>query len=224
MRRTKPNTRNTDSHPSGPAGRARQRSVQGRDTHRAKIFRIDKGKLQVCSLAYQKRVRSGVGEEFATGRELGRLTASWPMVRLVGIWNGLPGVKATDRFTDRKTAVRRIWKAIQRLEADSSRTQAVHSRLPRRSTSEAASNPRSLDSSARSTKADQIIALLKRPSGATLKSIMAVTGWQAHSVRGFISGQLRKRMCLDVRSFERDGERVYSMRGGGDLSLPRARA
>jgi hypothetical protein len=134
------------------------------------------------------------------------------MARLVGIWNGLPGVKATDRFTDRKTAVRRIWKAIQRLELDSRRTQAVHSRLQRRPTSEVASNPHALDSSARSTKADQIIALLKRPSGATLKSIMAVTGWQAHSVRGFISGQLRKRMRLEVESLERNGDRVYTIR------------
>ena len=213
MRRTKTDTRDTDSHLSAPAGRARQGSVPGRDTPRAKIFRIDKGKLQVCSLMDQKKVRSGGHEAFVSERQLARLTASWPMAKLVEIWNGLPRVKGTDRFTDRKIAVRRIWKAVQRLEVDSSRTQAVHRGLHRRSATQVASNSLApASSSARSTKADQILALLKRPSGATLKTIMAVTGWQAHSVRGFISGQLRKRMGLEVRSLERNGDRVYTIR------------
>jgi len=42
---------------------------------------------------------------------------------------------------------------------------------------------------------------------------MAATQWQAHSVRGFISGQLAKKMGLRVKSFQRDGERVYAIRG-----------
>ena len=62
------------------------------------------------------------------------------------------------------------------------------------------------------TKAAQILALLKRPAGATLKAIMVATGWQAHSVRGFISGHLVKKMKLRVKSFRRDGERVYAIK------------
>jgi Protein of unknown function (DUF3489) len=62
------------------------------------------------------------------------------------------------------------------------------------------------------TKAEMIIALLHEPSGATLKAIVAATGWQSHSVRGFISGQLVKKRKLRVRSFKRDGERVYKLR------------
>ena len=62
------------------------------------------------------------------------------------------------------------------------------------------------------TKTARIIALLERPSGASLKTIMKATGWQAHSVRGFLSGQLGKRMGRTVKSFEKDGERVYSLR------------
>jgi hypothetical protein len=62
------------------------------------------------------------------------------------------------------------------------------------------------------TKTEQIIALLKQPSGATLKALMAATGWQSHSVRGFLSGHLGKKMGLKVKSFERDGERVYALR------------
>jgi hypothetical protein len=214
MRRTKANTRTTDSYPSARAGRAQRRSTAGPDTHGARIFRIAKGKLQVCSLVDQKRVRPPGTEEFATERQLERLTASWPVSRLVEMWNCLPGLKRVRKFTDRKTAVRRIWHAIQRLEVGSDGKGAIGSGLHHSSASRVPHKPVARGTGTPATKADQIIALLKRPSGATLKSIMAVTGWQAHSVRGFISGQLRKRMCLDVRSFERNGERVYSMRGG----------
>jgi hypothetical protein len=125
------------------------------------------------------------------------------------MWNGLPGAKWVHRFTDRRTAVRRIWKAIQTLDGGSRGTRAADSG---RGKSEiiGRSSPASGDDG-RTTKAVQVIALLKRPSGATLKAIMAATGWQAHSVRGFISGQLRKRMRLDVQSSDRAGERVYSV-------------
>ena len=61
------------------------------------------------------------------------------------------------------------------------------------------------------TKAATVIALLQEPSGATLKAIMAATGWQSHSVRGFISAQLLKKRKLKVKSFKRDGERVYKI-------------
>ena len=55
-------------------------------------------------------------------------------------------------------------------------------------------------------------ALLQRKGGATLTQIVKATGWQAHSVRGFISGALGKKMGLTVESAKReDGERVYSL-------------
>jgi Protein of unknown function (DUF3489) len=46
-----------------------------------------------------------------------------------------------------------------------------------------------------------------------LVETMKATGWQAHSVRGFLSGQLGKKMGLRVRSFQRNGERVYAIKG-----------
>jgi len=61
------------------------------------------------------------------------------------------------------------------------------------------------------TKAATVIDLLREPSGATLKAIMAATGWQAHSVRGFISAQLVKKRKLKVKSFKRNAERVYKI-------------
>jgi hypothetical protein len=53
---------------------------------------------------------------FTNERELAAVTAEWPGTRLVEIWDQLPGVTAVRKFTDRKTAVSRIWKAVQGLE------------------------------------------------------------------------------------------------------------
>jgi hypothetical protein len=64
------------------------------------------------------------------------------------------------------------------------------------------------------SKAAQVLDLLKCSGGATLKELMKVTGWQAHSVRGFLSGALRKKMGLTVTSTKAaDEERRYSVKG-----------
>jgi hypothetical protein len=55
--------------------------------------------------------------------------------------------------------------------------------------------------------------MLRQPSGATLSALIQATGWQAHSIRGFISGSLSKGMGLKIESFKRDGERVYAVQG-----------
>ena len=63
------------------------------------------------------------------------------------------------------------------------------------------------------SKAAKMIDLLKRPNGTTLAEIMKAAGWQAHSVRGFISGTLTKKMGLTVISAKgEDGERSYSIK------------
>ena len=57
-----------------------------------------------------------------------------------------------------------------------------------------------------------MLELVKRSGGATLKHIMKATGWQAHSVRGFLSGTLGKKMGLKINSTKTDdGDRVYSL-------------
>jgi hypothetical protein len=67
--------------------------------------------------------------------------------------------------------------------------------------------------SPQNNKTDKIFSLLRQPNGASLKEIMKATGWQAHSVRGFISGTLRKKMSLAiVSSRSSDGERCYSIK------------
>lgn len=62
------------------------------------------------------------------------------------------------------------------------------------------------------TLSAQVIALLKQPAGCRLQDLMKATGWQARSVRGFLSGHLHKKLGLRVKSFRRDGERVYALR------------
>jgi len=57
-------------------------------------------------------------ERFSSSLELAELAATWPTARLIEIWNSLPGVTPVTKFKDRKTAVTRIWKAIQSLGAD----------------------------------------------------------------------------------------------------------
>lgn len=63
------------------------------------------------------------------------------------------------------------------------------------------------------SKAAQVLDLLKRPEGATLAELMKTTGWQAHSVRGFLSGTVSKKLGLTVTSTKiEDGERTYSIK------------
>jgi hypothetical protein len=63
------------------------------------------------------------------------------------------------------------------------------------------------------SKAAKILDLLKRPEGATLAALMKATEWQAHSVRGFLSGTLRKKLGLVIDSAKgEDGERTYSLK------------
>jgi outer membrane biosynthesis protein TonB len=61
------------------------------------------------------------------------------------------------------------------------------------------------------SKTAEIIALLKRKGGATTRELMKATGWQPHSVRGFLSGTLRKKMGLDVKSVKTEEGSSYSL-------------
>ena len=64
------------------------------------------------------------------------------------------------------------------------------------------------------TKQSHIIAMLQSTAGATIAATMKATGWQQHSVRGFLAGVVRKRLKLKLGSKKVDGERVYRITGG----------
>lgn len=65
------------------------------------------------------------------------------------------------------------------------------------------------------TKSSVILQLLSRDTGATVKELAAAAGWQEHSVRGFMSGTLKKRRGLEVTSQVIDGARHYKVNQAG---------
>lgn len=70
--------------------------------------------------------------------------------------------------------------------------------------------PRTRDNS----KQAQVIAMLKRPEGATIAQICAATGWQAHTVRGTFAGAFKKKLALEITSSKEQGsERIYTIAG-----------
>ena len=140
---------------------------------------------------HRRTETDGGRSSFASEQELQELASEWPMKRLVEIWNRLPGVEPVARFTDRKTAVRRIWRAVQ--------PQSEKGGKPARRASQSRPRPVFREGS----KAAEVCTLLSRQEGATMNEIRSQTGWQAHTVRGFISRNLSKQ-SRKVRSFERE--------------------
>lgn len=64
------------------------------------------------------------------------------------------------------------------------------------------------------SKIEFCLDLLRRSGGATVQDLMAATGWQAHSVRGFLSGTVRKKLGLELQSSKAEGEaRRYHVEG-----------
>ena len=63
------------------------------------------------------------------------------------------------------------------------------------------------------SKTAQVLDLLKRSGGATMKELLKATGWQPHSLRGFLSGAVRKKRRLTITSAKgENGERSYSIK------------
>jgi hypothetical protein len=202
-------------------------------------------------------------EYFRDEAGLAKLAAKWPAARLVEIWNSLPGTAPVRKFTDRATAVSRIWRAIQALrqtvpavveermpviqidsldrvsetvpgsgetarqdaaiqqsteatphtpgalhvpDVAAGKTRANHKATQAKKGPVAKNGPRD------GSKTETILTLMKQPGGTTLKAIMKATSWQAHSVRGFVSGTLGRKMGLTVISVKGEkGDRTYSI-------------
>ena len=158
---------------------------------------------------------SGFAVIASTQKEFSKATAEWPISQLVELWNAFAGappfgeLKPVKKFTDRGTAVGRIWKAIQGLtptpapQVDPVAPQQAEATTP-------ATTKDATPTTREGSKKAIVLELIRRPDGASLKEIQDATEWQSHSVRGFISGSLGKKMGLTVESFKRsDGTRAY---------------
>ena len=161
-------------------------------------------------------------EFFASKQELAKLAAEWPTNRLVETWNHFAGavpfddLKPVKKFTDRKAAINRNWTAVQRLLPDGAQQGAdVAPEKPRskKQATKATNRPKAKEPATEAregSKKAEVLDLMRRKEGATLKQIMKKTGWQAHTVRGFVSGTLIKKLGLKVESFRSDDkERTY---------------
>jgi Protein of unknown function (DUF3489) len=88
-----------------------------------------------------------------------------------------------------------------------------------RKTAKFGSRKRSVDASPRpatggDTKRARIIAMLRKPAGATIAGIAKATEWQQHSVRGFLAGVVRKKLGLNLVSEQTDKGRLYRIKDG----------
>ena len=109
---------------------------------------------------------------------------------LTAIWNALPGATKLAKFKDRKAAAQRLWAAFAELPVDPERV--AGSLAPRAGSKQA-----------------QVIDLFRRAEGATVAEVMTATGWQPHTVRGIVSGTLKKKLGLTVVSAKEERGRVY---------------
>ncbi|MCC6364950.1 MAG: DUF3489 domain-containing protein [Bryobacterales bacterium] len=184
-------------------------------------FTIDTENNITAFAEYEDALNHRIGSiegTFASEKELAKLTSQWPIGRFVDVWNTFAGVvpfdtlKPVKKFTDRKTAVARIWKAVQALTPTPAQHAAPAAPKKAKATKEAKpKDDAAVPKEAREgSKKAIVLDMLKRPAGATLADIMSATGWQAHSVRGFISGSLSKKMGIKVESFKSEsGDRAY---------------
>jgi hypothetical protein len=83
---------------------------------------------------------------------------------------------------------------------------------------------RPVDAARANTKQADVLALLSSPSGTTIEKMMKATGWQQHSVRGFLAGVVRKKLKLDLISEPAESGRVYRLKSGAASSAAATKA
>jgi hypothetical protein len=202
-----------------------------------KLFSIDADNT-ITTFAAAEQIPEGQ-ERFTTEKELAAAAANWPVDRLVQVWNSFAGVagfgadlKPVKKFTDRKSAVARIFKAIQKLDGAPDATPeptpapaAAPAKAPKAAKAakaapaktgkpakpaKAAKKPATAKVPREFSKKAIVLDMLKRKAGATMAEIAKATDWQNHTIRGFISGTLTKKMGLAIESTKSEsGDRTY---------------
>jgi hypothetical protein len=162
---------------------------------------------------------------FDSQAALAKVSVEWPLSRFVEIYNGIPGNTEVSKFADRKKAVARIWKALQPLAggAEPSEPEPTPNKAPKgakpakkakaakqaKPAKKVKGAKKAADKGERSNKKAEVIAMMKRAKGVTLAEIMETTGWQKHTVRGFVSLLGSKGGETIESSKNAAGERTY---------------
>jgi hypothetical protein len=102
------------------------------------------------------------------------------------LWNALPGVEKRRKIGDREALIDQLWSAIEALPEPDAQSDAK-----------------------RPSKQNEVIAMLRRPEGATVEEVASATGWQRHTVRGVFSGTLKKKLGFTLASAKEERGRVY---------------
>jgi Protein of unknown function (DUF3489) len=110
--------------------------------------------------------------------------------RLLALWNALPGVEKRKKVGDRAALIDQLWSAIEALP-----------------------DPEPEPDAKQRSKQDEVIAMLRRPVGATVDEVASAMGWQRHTVRGLFSGTLKKKLGLTLASAQEERGRVYRITG-----------
>ena len=169
----------------------------------------------ITAHASAEEARAEVGSTiFDSPAALAEISAAWPGGRLVDIWNSIPGNTPVKKFENRKKALNRIWKAVQSLAGATGaepepRKLAKGAKPSKPKTAKAAKSVAERGAGDRTNKKAEVIAMMKRAKGATLAEIMEATGWQAHTVRGFVSILGSKGGQTIESSKDASGERRY---------------
>src|SRR5437764_7915551 len=108
--------------------------------------------------------------------------------RLLALWNALPGAEKRRKVGDRKALIDQLWSAIEALPEP---------------------EPEPPSDAKRPSKQEEVIAMLRRPEGATVDEVVSATGWQRHTVRGVFSGTLKKKLGLTLAWAKEERGRVY---------------
>src|SRR5215472_14775454 len=95
--------------------------------------------------------------------------------QLLALWNALPGVEKRKKVGDRVALIDLLWRAIEALP-----------------------DPEPQPDENRPSKQTMVIAMLRRPEGATVDEVASAMGWQHHTVRGVLSGTLKKKLGLTI--------------------------
>ena len=153
-----------------------------------RVYIIGNDGISLCRKA-SATVNDG---EIAVGSNEELHAAPLSAKRLLALWNALPAVEKRKKVGDRDALIDQLWSAIEAL-------------------------PDPQSDAKRASKQDAVIAMLRRPEGATVDEVASATGWQRHTVRGVFSGTLRKKLGLTLASAKEERGRVYRIGAVVDL-------